>query len=62
MDEVQGSVVQSIVTLTSSLNLLRLDSRIHRIFVEIEREAFHIFSTKNIGVFQTVTFEILTKH
>ena len=25
------------------------------------REAFHIFSTKNIGVFQILTFETLMK-
>ena len=31
------------------------------IFVEKMIEAFHIFSTKNNGVFQILTFEILTK-
>ena len=65
----QGPVVQSIVSLTSSLrgqlikcftNLLpnTLD-----IFVEKMREAAkasHIFSAKNIGIFEILTFEILT--
>ena len=30
-------------------------------FLEKMREASHIFSTKNIGIFQVLAFEILTK-
>ena len=31
-------------------------------FAEKLREAFHIFSTKNVGLFEIPTFEILTKY
>ena len=63
-------VVQSIVSLTSSLRgqLIKCFTTLLPntliFFVEKMREAFasHIFSTKNIGIFQILTFEILTKH
>ena len=68
----QGPVVQSIVSLKSSLRgqlvkcFTTLLPNTHIFFVEKMREAFakasHIFSTKNNGVFQILTFEILTKH
>ena len=60
-----GPVVQSIVSLTSSLKG-QLDKcyenslpNTHIFFVEKMREASHIFSIKNIGVFQILTFEQL---
>ena len=68
-----GPVVQSIVSLTSLLRVqlvkctTALQPNTLKFFVEkIEKlcsaKASHIFSTKNIGVFQILTFEILTKH
>ena len=62
-----GPVVQSIVSLTSSLRgqlvkcftTLLLSTLIF--FVEKMRKASHIFSAKNIGIFQILMFEILTK-
>ena len=68
-----GPVVQSIVSLTSSLRgqlvkcftTLLLNTLIF--FVENLREAFALqklltfFSAKNIGIFQILMFEILTK-
>ena len=48
---VLGPVVQSIVSLTNTL----------KYFVEKMRKASHIFSAKNIGIFQILIFEILTK-
>ena len=62
-----GSVVQSIVILTSLLGgqlvecFMTFLPNTLKFFVEKMREASHIFSTKNIGVFQTLTLEILMK-
>ena len=62
----QGPVVQSIVSLTSSLRgqlvkcFTTLSSNTIIFFVEKMREA-HIFSTKNIGISEILMFEILTK-
>ena len=63
--------MQSIVSLTSSLRgqLFKCFATLlpHTLifFVEKMREAFvkavHNFSTKNIGIFRILTFEILTK-
>ena len=65
----QGPVVQSIVSLTSSLSgqlkcFTTLEPKKLIFFVEKMREAkaSHIFSTKNTGIFEILTFEILTKH
>ena len=69
----QGSVVQSIVSLTSSLigqlvkcfttllpnTLIFFDEKNERSFCTAK--ATHIFSTKNNGIFQILMFEILTK-
>ena len=67
----QGPVVQSIVSLTSLLSGRMIKCFTTSLpntlifFVEKMREAFalqkpsHIFSTKNIGKFQILTFEIL---
>ena len=68
----QGAVVQSIVSLTSSLrgqlvkcfttlllNILIFLLKNERSFCTAK--ASHIFSTKNIGTFQILAFEILTK-
>ena len=63
----QGPVVQSIVSLTSSLRgqlvkcFKTLLPNTLIFFVEKMREASHIFSSKNIGIFQILAFEILTK-
>ena len=66
-----GPVVHSIVSLTSSLTGQVIKSfttynEIHFFFlVEKMLEAFakasHIFTTKNIGIFEQLTFENLTK-
>ena len=62
----KGPVVQSIVSLTSLLRgqlvkcFTALLPKTLIFFVEKMREAFHIFSTKNIGKFKIFTFEILT--
>ena len=68
-----GPVVQSIVSLTSSLRgqlvkcFMTLLPNALIFFVEKMREAFAMqklltfFSIKNIGIFQTLTFEIITK-
>ena len=68
----QGPVVQSIISLTSSLGgqlvkrITTLSPNTLKFFVQKMREAFakasHIFSTKNIGIYEILTFEILTKH
>ena len=70
----QGPVVQSIVSLTSLLRgqLIKWFTSIFSntliFFVGKMRDAFALqklltfFSTKNIGKFQILTFEILTKH
>ena len=49
------------------LSVLRLCNQIHRYFLlKINENSFcsakasHIFSTKNIGIFEILTFEILT--
>ena len=64
-----GPVVQSIVSLTSSLKgqlvkcFTTLQPNTLKFFVEKMREAFAVltfFSTKNNGVFQILTFEIFT--
>ena len=70
-----GPVVQSIVTLTSLLrgqlvSVLLLHNQIHvhryfslKKFKQLLRESFsHFFLTKNIGIFQIFTSEILAKH
>ena len=62
-----GPVVQSIVSLTSSLRgqlvkcFTTLQQNTLKFFVEKMREASHIFSTKNIGIFGILTSENLTK-
>ena len=68
-----GPVVQSIVSLTSSLRgqLIKCFTTLLPntliFFVEKMREAFALqklltfFQQKNIGIFQILTFEILTK-
>ena len=62
-----GPVVQSIVSLTSSLRgqlvkCLRLYTQKHKYFLLKKWEKlFTFFSTKNIGIFEILTFEILTK-
>ena len=48
--QVQVPVVRSIVSLTSSLKRQQCKS------------FSHFFSTKNVGEFQILTFEILTTH
>ena len=72
MAEIQGPVVQSIVILTSLLRgqLIKCFTTLYPntliFFVEKMREAFALqklftfFSTKNIGIFEILTFEILT--
>ena len=68
--KMQGPVVQSIVNLTSWLRgqlfkcLTTLQPNTLIFFVEKMTEAFasHVFSTKNTGIFEILTFEILTKH
>ena len=69
----QGPVVQSIVSLTISLRgqlvkcLTTSQPNTLIFFVEKNERSFctakasNIFSAKNIGVFQMLTFEILTK-
>ena len=69
-----GPVVQSIVTLRSSLRgqfvkcFWTGKENTLIFFVEKMREAFAMqkllifFSTKNIGIYDILTFEILTKH
>ena len=63
-----GSVVQSIVSLTRSLRgeLVKCFTTSQPntliFFVEKMREASHIFSTKNIGIFEKLTSENSTKH
>ena len=63
----QGPVVKSILSLTSSLKgqLVKLFTTLLPntliVFVEKMRIAFHIFSTKNIGLLEILMFEILTK-
>ena len=53
----QGPVVQSIVSLTSSLR-----GQLVKFFTTLcTAKASHNFSTKNISIFQIFTFEILTK-
>ena len=71
---ISGPVVQSIVTLTSSLRgqLFKCFTTLYPntliLFVEKDERSFCsakaslIFSTKNIGEFQILTFEISTKH
>ena len=61
-----GPVVQSIISLTSSLevnslSVLPLYNHTHRNFLleKCNAKASHIFSTKNIGVFHILTYEIL---
>ena len=60
-------VVRSIVSLTSSLRghfvkcFTTLLPNTIIFFVEKMKEASQIFSTKNIGIFQIYTFEILSK-
>ena len=68
----QGPVVQSIVSLTSLLRgqlvkcFTTLSPNTLKFFVEKNEKSFciakasHIFSTKNIGIFEILTFEILT--
>ena len=71
-DHTQGSVVQSIVSLTSSLRgqlvkcFTTLLPNTLVFFVEKMGEAFAVqklltFSNKNIGISKILTFEILTK-
>ena len=71
-DDVQGPVVQSIVSLTSSLRghlvkcFMTLLPNILIFFYEKMSKAFtakasHILSTKNIVLFEILTLEILTK-
>ena len=65
-----GPVVKSIVSLTSSLRgqlikcFMTLEPNTLIFFVEKMREAFAspIFSTKNIGIFEKLTSQNLTKH
>ena len=61
----QGPVVQSIVSLTSSLRgqLVKcFTTKYTEIFVEKnEGKASHIFSTKNIGIFEKLTSENLRR-
>ena len=69
----QGPVVQSIVSLISSFRgqLVKCFTTIQPntliFFVEKNERSFcnakasHIFSTKNIGIYEILTFEILTK-
>ena len=69
----QGPVVQSIVSLTSSLRgqLSKCFASFITKYTDIfcgkneksfcTAKAFHIFSTKNTGIFEILTFEILTK-
>ena len=63
----QGPVVQSIVSLTSSLRgqLIKCFKTLLPntliFFVEKMIEALTFLSTKNIGIFQILAFEILTK-
>ena len=62
-----GPDVQSIISLTCSLrgHLIKCFAtslpNTLKFFVEKMKEASHIFLTKNNGVFQILTFEILTK-
>ena len=67
----QGPVVQSIVSLRSSFRgqLVKCFTTLYpktlKFFVEKMREAFAVqkllsFSTKNIGIFEILVFEILT--
>ena len=59
-----GPVVQSIISLTSSLRgqLIKHFTTLYlNILIFSAAKAFLIFSTKNIGIFQILTFEILTK-
>ena len=70
---IQGSVVQSIVSLTSSLRGQLVKCFMTQLpnvlisFVEKIREAFALqklltfFSIKNVSIFQVLMFEILTK-
>ena len=64
-----GPVVQSIISLTSSLRgqLVKYFTTLYTEIFCRKNESFynakasHIFSTKNIGVFEIFKFEILTK-
>ena len=47
-----GPVVRSILSLTSSLRGQ---------LIKCTAKASHVFSTKNIGIFEMLTFEILTR-
>ena len=66
----QSPVVQSMVSLTSSLReqhlncFMTLQSNILIFFVAKIREAFAFsqLSTKNVGLFQILALEILMKH
>ena len=64
----QGLVVQSMVSLTISFRgrlvkcFMTLLPNTLIFFVEKMRAASHIFSTKTIGKFKILTFEILTYH
>ena len=70
---VLGPVVQSIVSLTSSLRdqlvkcFTTLLPNTLKFFAEKNERSFcnakasHIFSTKNIGIFEKLTYENLTK-
>ena len=69
--KLQGPVVQSIISLTSSLRgqLVKCCTTLYpntlKFFVEKMREAFakasRIFTTKNSGIFEKLTSENLTK-
>ena len=60
-----GPVVQSIVSLTSSLRgqqvFCNFITKHTGIFVEKMRKASYIFSTKHIGIFKILMFDVLTK-
>ena len=69
----QGPVVQSIISLTSSLKgqlvkcFTTLQPNTLKFFVQNNERSFcsakapHVFSAKNIGIFEILTFEILKK-
>ena len=59
---VQGPVVQSFVSLTSSLRaqLVKCFTTLYTNTLKWEKLALHIFSTKKFGIFQILTFEMLT--
>ena len=61
---ISGPVVQSMVSSTSSFRgqLIKHFATLYpNTLIFSAAKAFHIFSTKNIGIFQILTFEILTK-